>query len=242
MAQAAAETRRSEPIKPIASPLHLLLVLLIIGFWAYRGAVNSERAIQSLSANRPFYYLRTIAFEWAMLGVVLIGLRLRGSSYLTVLGERWRSRKELTRDIGIAAVFWIVSTIVLSAIAPHSHSATPNPLVHAILPNGLLESTLWIVLSISAGICEEAVDRGYLQHQFMAMTRNVPIGIALAALVFGLGHSYKGWAGAAGVFVDGVMLGTLAYWRRSLRPGMMAHAFTDVFAGVLARLLKVGVS
>lgn len=236
------ETRKSELLKPIASPLHLLLVLFILGLWAYRGAINSERAMQSLTANRPFYYLRTIAFEWATLGVVLIGLRLRGTSYLTVLGERWKSGKDLMRDIGIAAVFWIVSTMVLSAIASRSHSTGPSPVVQAMLPNGLLESTLWIVLSISAGICEEAVDRGYLQRQFMALTKNVPLGIALAALVFGLGHLYKGWVGAAGIFVDGVMLGTLAYWRRSLRPGMMAHAFTDAFAGVLARLLRVTVS
>src|SRR5256885_16758582 len=102
MAEVASDTRRPEAIKPIASPLHLLVVLLLIGFWVYRGAINSERAIQSLSANRPFYYLRTIAFEWAMLGVVLIGLRLRGSAYQTVLGERWRSGKDVATDSGIA--------------------------------------------------------------------------------------------------------------------------------------------
>ena len=33
------------------------------------------------------------------------------------------------------------------------------------------------------------------------------------------------------------MFGVLAYWRRSLRPGMMAHAGNDAIVGLLLRLL-----
>ena len=146
------------------------------------------------------------------------------------------------RDIGIAAAFWIVSTIVLSMITLHPHDASPNPLVQAMLPQGLFESAIWIALSITAGICEEAIYRGYLQRQLTAMTKSVTLGIALSALAFALAHSYKGLAGASGIFVDGVMLGSLAYWRKTVRPGMLAHAFTDSFAGVIARLLKIGIS
>ena len=104
------------------------------------------------------------------------------------------------------------------------------------------ESILWLALSISAGICEEAVYRGYLQRQLMAITTSVPAGIALSAVAFGLAHSYQGWRGAVRVGVGGALLGILAYWRKSMRPGMMAHAFGDGFAGVFARLLKIRVA
>jgi Type II CAAX prenyl endopeptidase Rce1-like len=33
---------------------------------------------------------------------------------------------------------------------------------------GATEITFWIVLSVTAGICEETVFRGYLQRQFMS--------------------------------------------------------------------------
>lgn len=232
----------SELKKPLTSPWFFVLVLALIAFWSFRGAAGADAIARIASIGRPLLYLRTIVFEWVLLGMVLFGLKLRGTSFQAVLGRRWLSGKEVMRDIGIAAAFWIVSTIVLSMITLHPHDAPPNPLVQAMLPQGFLESVIWIALSITAGICEEAVYRGYLQRQLMAMTRSVTLGIALSALAFALAHSYKGLAGAFGIFVDGVMLGSLAYWRRTVRPGMLAHAFTDSFAGVIARLLKIGIS
>ena len=242
MADAAAAARKSDPVTPVASPLHLILVLALIGFWAYRSAANPNRIAETASVDRVRFYLRTIAFEWAMLGVVLLGVRFHGSSLYTVLGERWRSGRDILRDIGIAAAFWVISTIVLSAVSLHSHDAAPNAVVQAILPNGLLESTLWIALSISAGICEEAVYRGYIQRQLISITSSAPVGIVLTAVAFGAAHSYKSWPGAIQIVIGGLMLGILAYWRKSVRPGMMSHAFSDVFAGVLARALKIGVA
>jgi membrane protease YdiL (CAAX protease family) len=236
------EENQSELRKPLTSALFLVLVLALIAFWSFRGAVGADAIARISRIGRPLLYLRTIVFEWVLLGLVLIGLRLQGSSFQAVLGRRWHSGKEIVRDTGIAAAFWIVSTIVLSMITLHPHDAPPNPLVQAMLPQGFFESVIWIALSITAGICEEAVYRGYLQRQLMAMTKSVTLGIALSALAFAVAHSYKGLSGAFGIFVDGVMLGSLAYWRRSVRPGMIAHAFTDSFAGVIARLLKIGIS
>ena len=242
MAHEAVEESKSEFQRPLTSPLVFVLVLGLIGFWSFRGAVGADAIARIASIGRPRLYLRTIVFEWVLLGVVLIGLRLQGSSAQTVLGRSWRSGKEVLRDIGIAAAFWIVSTIVLSMISLHPHDAPPNPLVQAMLPQGFFESVIWIALSITAGICEEAVYRGYLQRQLTAMTRSASLGIGLSALAFAFAHSYKGVSGAAGIFVDGLMLGSLAYWRKTVRPGMIAHAFTDSFAGVIARLLKIGIS
>jgi len=40
-----------------------------------------------------------------------------------------------------------------------------------------------------------------------------------------------------GIVVLGSLLGLLAYWRRSLRPGMIAHAMQDGLVGLFARYL-----
>jgi membrane protease YdiL (CAAX protease family) len=90
---------------------------------------------------------------------------------------------------------------------------------------------LWVVLSVTAGICEEAVYRGYLQKQFMALTKSVPAGIFFPALAFGAAHSYQGWARASLIGVMGAMSGILAYWCGSVRPGMIAHTLQDVLGG-----------
>jgi hypothetical protein len=109
--------------------------------------------------------------------------------------------------------------------------------MRALAPQGLSGIGLWIVLSLTAGICEEFVFRGYLQKQFIALTKNVPVGIVLSAAVFMVGHLYEGMLTAVVIAVFGILLGTLAHMRRSLAPGMIAHAWHDIFSGVLLALL-----
>jgi uncharacterized protein len=109
--------------------------------------------------------------------------------------------------------------------------------VLALLPRSPLEIALWVGISVSAGICEETIFRGYLQRQLMVMTGSRPAGMLLAAGTFGLVHLYQGWRMATVLGLYGLMFGLLAYWRRSVRPGMIAHAWQDALTGVLAAIL-----
>jgi membrane protease YdiL (CAAX protease family) len=226
---------------PIASPVHLLVVLVLMGCLGYSGSVDAN-VIAHARTNHVIFYIVTMSFEWMMLGVVLLGVRLHKSPLSTVFGERWRSVGEFGSDVGIAAVFWFVAVILLSVTIGHSKEPAPNDLVQALLPTGPVESALWIALSVTAGICEEAIYRGYLQHQLIAFSKSPAIGIVGSAIVFGAGHAYKGGAGAIRIVLFGILFGILAYRRKSVRPGMIAHAFTDAFAGVLARLLGIRVA
>jgi membrane protease YdiL (CAAX protease family) len=201
--------------------------------------VDQARAAADL--NRVAMYERTMFSEWLLFALMILGVWLHGSSVFTVLGERWRSVMAVLRDIGIAAAFWIGSTAVLSMIGAHAHGGAPNPAVQFLLPQGRFEMWLWIALSITAGICEEAIFRGYYQKQFIALTKSAPVGIVLAAIAFGAAHSYQGFGGAIRIGLQGLLLGILANWRRSVRPGMIAHAWGDIFAGALARLMKIPV-
>jgi membrane protease YdiL (CAAX protease family) len=176
-------------------------------------------------------YERTILFEWLVLGLVLVGVWLNGSSLFAVLGDRWRSSRQFLRDVGIGLLFLIASIMVTSMAGPHG--GTGDKATQFLLPQGRVEIALWIVLSITAGICEEAVYRGYLQKQFMALTKSVPAGIVFPALAFGVAHSYQGLARASLIAVMGAMSGILAYWCRSVRPGMIAHALQDVLGGLV---------
>jgi CAAX protease family protein len=94
---------------------------------------------------------------------------------------------------------------------------------------------LWLALSASAGVCEEIVFRGYFQKQFHAFTGNVALAVVLQALVFGAGHAYQGMKQVVVISVLGALYGVLAAWRKSLRPGMIAHAWSDVFGGLLGK-------
>jgi membrane protease YdiL (CAAX protease family) len=241
MATTAAARPESEFYGRIASPLHTILVLAAQGALVVRGFIRVDQTRAMGTMNRMTMYERTILSEWLMLALVILGVWLHGSPLRTVLGERWNSARLVVRDIGIAIAFWIGSTLILSIFGAHAHGASSDRAVQFLLPQGGLEMSAWIVLSITAGICEEAIFRGYFQRQFMALTKSIPIGILLSAVAFGAAHSYQGLGGAVRIGLQGGLLGILANWRRSVRPGMMAHAWSDIFAGALARLMKIRV-
>ena len=220
---------RSHGFRRVAAPWHTVFVLALIATLAYWGKLRADQMHVGLNPDRVTIYERTILFEWLMLGVVLFGVWLNGSPRSAILGDSWRSGRQFLRDAGIGLLFLIASIMVTSILGPHG--GTGDKAVQFLLPQGRIEMVLWVVLSITAGICEEAVYRGYLQKQFMALTKNVPAGIVFPALAFGVAHSYQGLARAFLIGVMGAMGGILAYWCNSVRPGMIAHVLQDVLGG-----------
>jgi membrane protease YdiL (CAAX protease family) len=101
------------------------------------------------------------------------------------------------------------------------------------VPTGFREMLLWILLLVSAGLCEEIVFRGSLQRQFHAGTRSVAAAVVLQGVVFGLGHTYQGWGQAIVISVLGMLYGILVAWRRNLHACRTAHAWSDIFESYL---------
>jgi membrane protease YdiL (CAAX protease family) len=104
-----------------------------------------------------------------------------------------------------------------------------------LLPQGILESLAWLPLALSAGFCEELAFRGYLQKQFQAITGSAWMAVLIQAIVFGIGHLYEGVGAVARITLFGVLFGLFALWRKSLRPGMIAHAWSDIFGVIIFR-------
>ena len=109
--------------------------------------------------------------------------------------------------------------------------------VRFLIPQSRVEITLWILVSLTAGFCEETIFRGYLQRQFIAWLRKPVLGILLSAAAFGALHAYQGARQTIVIGVFGAMFGILAYWRRSLRPGIMVHAWNDATTGLALRFV-----
>jgi uncharacterized protein len=218
----------ADRFRAIAAPLHTVLILVVQGILSYRGKIHTDQVRAALNLDRIRIYERTIFFELLVLALVIIGVRLHGSPLSAVFGERWRSARQVFVDIGIALVFLVASIAVMSVFS--GHSQTPDSTTAFLLPHGRLEISFWIALSVTAGICEEALYRGYLQRQFMALTKNVALGIFLSAAAFSAAHAYQGLWHAGQVGILGAMLGALAYWRKSVRPGMISHAAQDILA------------
>jgi membrane protease YdiL (CAAX protease family) len=222
----------------VASSIHTVLILAILAAWASLCAVLSGHVSASAPPHRVVMYGVTIATEWIVFALVLAGVRRSGIPLTAVLGERWANARQVWKDIGIAAAYWVASGIVLQVVVYLLHARVAAQKLELMLPHGPLEMSLWVAVSITAGICEETIFRGYLQRQFLAFTRNAAAGILLSAILFGAAHAYQGFRMTVVISVYGAMFGALAYWRRSPRPGMIAHAWQDTLGGVASALMR----
>jgi membrane protease YdiL (CAAX protease family) len=240
VADVAIEASAETPIKPfesVASPVHTIFLLVVLAAGGALGYFSIHRQGQVREPHRLFFYLITMAWEWLLVGYISWGLRRRGKSLKNITGRSWRSASDFFVDVAIAFGFWIVAIFVLSIVARLVHATGMAEAARRLAPQSLVESLLWIVLSVTAGICEETIFRGYLQRQFVAWTQSAPVGVILSAVLFGAGHIYQGPKATVVIGVYGLMFGILAEARQNLRPGIMTHAWHDALTGLVIRFV-----
>lgn len=218
----------------VAPVWHTAVVLLLLAAFVasstlLRGAGHEHSRLTS--------YCVVIAAEWLIAAFIWLGCRLRGLTVRSLLGEMPRGWRTVARDLGLAVGFLIAANLVLGLIQRLVH-AEANSSLRNILPHGGVEIAFYLFVALTAALCEEFIYRGYLQRQFTAWTHSAGAGIILQSVIFGVCHAYQGAAMILTISIYGALFGLLAFWRHSLRPGMMAHFLQDGVGGlVLARML-----
>lgn len=99
-----------------------------------------------------------------------------------------------------------------------------------LLPNTAAERSAFLLLSLSAGVCEEVLYRGFLIRFLHEGALALPItgALAVSSLAFGLGHAYQGFKGVLSTTVAGLGMGLLFLLSGSLIPVMVLHAVIDM--------------
>jgi membrane protease YdiL (CAAX protease family) len=217
--------------KPVASYRHTAILLGILAAVSYVGAktlhTNSEQN------SRISIYLGVLISEWALFYYVLVGIRSTGTALKDLLGEPWGSARKFIVGLLVSALFFFVSNYAIVFASDYLHLRPEG--AGTLLPITRWEGAVFILVSVSAGICEEIVYRGYLQRQFRAMTRSATLAILIQALVFGFSHGYQGFDSMLRITIYGALAGLTAKLTRSLMPTIVSHAWQDLFSGVLAR-------
>ena len=171
--------------------------------------------------------------EWAIVGFIHNGVTRCGTTLRDLIGGKWSRAVMVLRDVAVSLAFLVIAFSISQALA-YLLKAEPNQAVRNIIPHSSSEAVLFLILTLTAGFCEEVIYRGYLRRQFTALTQSAAGGILLQAITFGAGHTYQGWKFVLIVSMLGIMFGLLAHWRHSLRPGMAAHFLQDGIGGLLA--------
>jgi len=226
----ATDTRR----QPIAPWWHTALVLALLAMGSVASAYQHGLPNANLPgvSHRLSSYVTVLVQEWLGVFLVWLALRRRGLSVGSLVSGRWQTPRAVFRDLGLAVGFMVV-VIPLAGVLAYLLGANNNSALANITPKTLLELLVFLVLAASAGFGEELVFRGYLTEQFSAWNGSRAIAVLLQGVVFGLAHGFYGKAMLA-IMLQGWLLGLLAYWRKSLRPGMLAHWLQDSIGGIVA--------
>jgi CAAX protease family protein len=240
----ASPSTQPRAIAPALHTLGLVLAVLALSF------TGSERMAANISRphGRLILYVGTIVVDWVIVGYIWIGLKRRNVRLRDLVGGKWRSADDVAIDFAIAVGFWISSSLILAALkfalglASLDMGKTMQQVsdlkktLGFIVPQGPIEVLAFVALTLTAGFCEEVIYRGYFQQQFRAWTNNVALAIVAQGILFGASHGYQGWKFMVLIALYGCLFGMLAAWRKNLRPGMMAHAWQDLFTGIALKV------
>lgn len=101
-----------------------------------------------------------------------------------------------------------------------------------LLPVSKVERHWWLLLSVSAGVCEELVYRGFLLEFLRGRLDGGPqLGLTaawlLSSIAFGTAHLYQGVTGIIKTTIVGLLLGMLAILTGSLLLPIICHVLFD---------------
>lgn len=221
-----------------------IVALFSIVFWLYEQFISWPRRRAALIADAPGARLggyRTILMaEWA---------------FTALVAARWMSADRPWTSLGLALPtgwrFWLSAVLVggtallfflqarsVAAISDEQIPAVRDGLVPRlgdavlILPRTMTEWRWFAALSVTAGICEELLFRGYAIWT-LSMVLGLPAAAIVSCLLFGIAHAYQGRRGAVKATVVGAVMTVIALTTHSVLPVMLIHAIVDLGGGAV---------
>jgi membrane protease YdiL (CAAX protease family) len=224
---------------------HVLAFALAVGFPAH-AAWTVPRLAQRIAADpvnaRTNEYIWTMALEWGVT-VAAIALWWWTARPIGDLGLRLPEGPAAwwwTLALGGAGIAFFAQQGYTLATSPEAQAQVQKQLesqpgVRTILPATAREVRVFSGLAITAGICEEVLYRGYMLWYLHSLwPGRLAIAVAVAIVIFGLGHAYQGVRGIVQTAIVGSIAMGLYLLTGSLLAPILLHATIDLVNGLSA--------
>lgn len=236
-------------IMTLLQHLLFLFLLVIAPAWDY---YDTRRLKQNpTSPARVRYYATLCAWLW---GAALVACLVVGWRSLAMVSPAPQEMSWLLRHIWVR-YFVVLVLFVLAAIVAWTYlgvvwmSARKQPRKYAtsdlmqklsyayLFPATRMERRWWVLVGLTAGICEEFLFRGFLLHYLHSSPWQLDLTLALlvSSFVFGLQHLYQGAKGVIASAVLGALFGLLFLLSGSLLLPILLHAALDLRLLVILR-------
>jgi membrane protease YdiL (CAAX protease family) len=218
--------------------LFYLLPLLVIG-WTVWGIFAYKELKAALKKGEREALLRE--YKITILGEIIGGLIAFGAIGYEVFkpsdmfGIRFG---EMANGLIMgAAIALLLSLIILPLLAKSGKNVVVGD-IESLLPHTKNEKLWFILVALSAGICEEIIFRGYGLRLFESIGFNGSPLLIVTAVVFGLVHIYQGFVGVIMTAITGAFLTLIYIQTGSLWWSILAHIFIDLRVLLIAKVKK----
>jgi membrane protease YdiL (CAAX protease family) len=223
-------------LHPVDHLLGLVLGLLapIRAIFIYRKLMAAPE--ESLPRFRRAIYLGAILTQWALVAALALHWSLQRRPWEALgLVPQWTPGLLGAGSAGLAMSLILLRQSRAALADPVAQEGLRRALapLERLLPHDRGELRLFRGVALTAGVCEEALYRGFLIWYLGRFVGPWPAMI-VAAIVFGLGHAYQGSKGVIKTGFAGLFLGAVYLVSGSLLAPMAFHALIDLHSGWVA--------
>lgn len=213
--------------------LWILVAFLIVGlpllaYWRYQRLQRLKGYPTTKTKLRV--YGTAIVTQWSLVAVAVWILSRRDLDLNHLFQLKATAPWAWFASLGLAALLlWLTRSSLPDVEKTDTKDLPPHiQKLFRILPTNGVEIIGFYLLSITAGVCEEILYRGFL---FYAFDMPAFILILLTAIIFGFAHAYQGVQGMLSTGILGLAFAALYYFGGSLWPPILLHALIDIGNG-----------
>lgn len=214
----------------------VVMIFLLVGYPAITLLGSPQDTIAQLDSMDPIMLilvlLGTIVIQWIIFGINYLAIYLEGTG---MAGIGLRRITSIDFAWGIAGLLAILVILAGLEVFMARIGLPVNGEVGNLIPKGAFGKVVWIMVSITAGFCEEVAFRGYLMTRLRLIGKfnSWLIPVAVSALLFGAMHSYQGLSNVIIIAVLGLTFSILYIRSGSLWPGVIAHFLFNAIQGFI---------
>lgn len=205
-----------------------LFVLLLFVLQGLLGD-QAETLSNFTETMRLITYFFTIIFQWIIFFLIYFTV-VREKTFLAGVGLLKIKTLDFAWGIALLCMLFLVATGFSYLLTQVGYP--PKGELSFLLPQETTGKLIWVIVSFTAGFCEEILFRGYLMTRLrlIGKFKSWLIPVIISSLAFGFPHLYQGVHGFLNISVLGVLFALIYIRTRSIWPCIIAHFFLDFLA------------
>lgn len=216
---------------------HILAFLVVVAYPIWDLFDTRDLKLGANAAAKLTYYKKTLALEWlgALCALIVMGTQIfRIALPMPHVGQ-------IHPTIARAMAWVLAAALAFLVLSPYIRALSNEKVLRSILrqyarlsfftPKSHTEFRWFAALSVTAGICEETIYRGFLIRYIGVSPWHWGIlaAVVISSVSFGAAHLYLG-AHAVSTLAGGFIFALLFLITGSLVLPMIVHAAADLLA------------